>query len=221
MITYEDKEFGFTTQNVWFSDSFFDIEGYDRVIFNGIRQPLEIKGVERIDYATIIIDLKDGIDSVWANMSSKCRKAIRKSESCNFDIKINKDYEQFFAFYSSFAATKGVKPLVKSIDFMKKNGILFCAKKEGELIGGIFYLADESQMRGFVSCSKSVSYGEDDVSLATNVYKTPGTIEANRLLWWEAIKYAKAKEIDCLDMGGYYVGTNPNKELKDISEFKR
>jgi len=43
---------------------------------------------------------------------------------------------------------------------------------------------------------------------------------ANRLLVWEAIKYAKENCIKEFDMGGYYVGP-PNEELERVNDFKK
>jgi hypothetical protein len=221
LLRFDDKEFGFRTQHVWFSNSLFDVEGFDRVYFNGIREPKPNNGFERIDYATIIIDLNAGLDAVWNNMSPKCRKAIRKSENYGLDICLNKDYEQFFQSYTSFVSSKGILCLVKDVEFLKKNGFLFSAESEGNFMGGIFFLADETHMRGYVSCTRNLSDDRECVSFSTKNYALPGIIETTRLLWWNAIKFAKERGIDSLDMGGFYIGSKPNKELEDVNEFKR
>jgi lipid II:glycine glycyltransferase (peptidoglycan interpeptide bridge formation enzyme) len=43
---------------------------------------------------------------------------------------------------------------------------------------------------------------------------------ANRLLWWEGIKYAKEKRIKEFDLGGYYTGENKDDPRRSINTFK-
>lgn len=100
----------------------------------------------------------------------------------------------------------------KTVDFMKKYGTLFVAEFDGEIIAGQLYLEDENYIRWLVGASKRL---EVDSNKAILISCT------NRLIIWEAIKYAKEKGIKEFDFGGYYTGKEKDKQKEKINVFKK
>ncbi len=76
---------------------------------------------------------------------------------------------------------------------MEKNGTLFVAEFKGEILGGQLYLEDENNIRWLLGASNRLEVTREKATVIGN---------ANRLMSWEAINYAKAKGIKEFDMGG-------------------
>ena len=95
---------------------------------------------------------------------------------------------------------------------MQKYGTLFIAKHQGECIGGQLYIEDKDTIRWLIGASKRLNVSKEEATLIGN---------ANRLMIWEAIKYAKSRNIKEFDFGGYYTGIQPDKQKEDINKFKK
>ena len=206
MIAYDRHIMGFKTRTIWLSDSPFDVEGIDSAYFYACRTKVDMPGFLRKDLATIEIDLTKDIDHVWSMLNSKCRSGIRRAERDGVDVQIDRDHEAFLKLNEEFRDVKGLDHNTFPLDFVQEKG------KDGELIGGVLFLADERALLGVISASRRLDIEKD---MRCNV------ANANRLLWWSAIRYAKEKGLEVVDMGGYYVGAEPNPQAEGINEFKR
>ena len=94
---------------------------------------------------------------------------------------------------------------------MKKYGTLFTAEFNGEILLGRFYLEDKNNIRALFSASKRFKVDKEKARLIAN---------ANKLLTWNAIKYAKEKGIKEYDLGGYYTGEKKDIQKENINIFK-
>ena len=128
----------------------------------------------------------------------RIKRAIREGVK----IRINEDYDQFFQIYRSFIQKKGIKSLFDvfgvgaiTLEAMKKYGTLFVADLNGEILVGSVFLEDNSNMKAWIGASKRLEVDNKKASIIS---------KANRLIDWEAIKYAKEKGIKEFDLGGLW-----------------
>jgi hypothetical protein len=82
---------------------------------------------------------------------------------------------------------------------------------DGEVAGGHFFLSDGEHLRGLITGSKRLEAGGHRANVIGY---------ANRLIVWEAMKYARAKGIREYDMGGYFTGPAGNGQLERINAYK-
>ena len=206
MLQIERKRYIFRTKEIWFSDYLFDVEGYDGVTFRACKNKIDIKGFTREEFTTLVIDLMQDLDVIWGNMSkSSCRYAINRAIRDGVKVELSQNYEEFYEINRSFRKNKGLPLGSETVEFMEKYGTLFIAESDGEILGGQLYLEDENNIRWLLGASQRLEVNKEKATLIGN---------ANRLMIWEAIKYAKEKGIKDFDLGGYTGGDN--KDTIDI-----
>jgi hypothetical protein len=213
MLEIDNAKFIFRTKTIWFSDVPFDITGYDGVAFYECTRDVNKNGFSKEEFTTMVIDLTQDLDTIWGNMHrTACRREIERAKKDGVVIRVNQDYDTYFNLHSEFRKLKGwSKPNTIDVEFMKKNGTLFLAEFEGEIIGGQFYLSDDKNFRTLIGSSRRLE--KDSISPRISG-------ESNRLLIWEAIKYAKERGIVNFDLGGYYTGKDPDPQKEGINKFK-
>ena len=193
MLEIEGKIHIFKTKEIWFSDYPFDIKGYDSVTFRACKNKVDLNGFTREEFTTLVIDLTQDLDVIWKNMNkSSCRYAINRAKKDGIKIKLNQNYEEFCEINRSFRENKGLPVGSEKNEFMNKYGTLFVAEFDGEILCGQFYLEDENNIRWLIGASKRLEVGKEKATLIGN---------ANRLVIWQAIQYAKEKGINEFDMG--------------------
>ncbi len=213
MLQIERKIYIFKTMEIWFSDEPFEVNGYDAVTFHASKNKVDMKGFDREDFTTLVIDLTQDLDAIWKNMSkSSCRYAINRSKRDGVKIKRNENYREFYEINRSFRARKGIPIGFEKIETMERYGTLFVAELNGEILGGQLYLEDENNIRWLLGASKRLEVSREKATLIGN---------ANRLIIWEAINYAKEKGLKEFDMGGYgHTGGDKNDQIDPIDAFK-
>jgi len=218
MLEIEKRPFLFKTKEIWFSEYPFDVAGYDSVTFNDCRNMIAQPDFSCTEHATLVVDLTRDLDLIWTNMHKDWRRDIGRAQRDGIKVKINQDYEEFCSLNRSFKRAKSLPAwsswpwFSQSVENMKKYGTLFVSEFDG-VLSGHFYLGNEVCMRVLFGASKRLEAGMKKTML--------GMIgNANKLLHWEAIKYAKQKEIKEFDFGGYYTG-EPNDEMERINFFKK
>jgi lipid II:glycine glycyltransferase (peptidoglycan interpeptide bridge formation enzyme) len=213
MLEIDNSKFIFRTKTIWFSDVPFDVTGYDGVAFHACTKNVNLKGFSKEEFTTLVIDLNQDLDSIWKMMSkSDCRQAINKAVKDGVIIRINQDYEIFHNLNREFRDKKEIGEFNLDIDYMKKNGTLFLAEIDGNVISGQFYLNDERNFRWLLGASRRFEVTGEMKRSVSNAY---------RLIIWEAIKYAKERGIVNFDMGGYYTGKEPDPQKEGINKFKK
>lgn len=212
MLEIERRFYNFRRKDIWFSDRPFDVDGYHGVTFYSCRDRVDVPGFVRRDFITPVIDLTQDLEAIWKNIDRwSCRKKINKAYNNGIKVKMNERYDEFLEMDAEFRKSKGLPDSYIGIEFMKKHGTLLVAELDGRVICGQLFLEDGGHIRGLIA--SSARFGED--AHANNVVGY-----GNRLIVWEAIKYARAKGIKEYDMGGYYVGIEKIGELKGINTYK-
>ena len=213
MIETRSDLFPFRYRMVWFSDGLYDVDGCDSVIFRLCRKPVEKSGFTFTDeFHTLTIDLTQSLETIWHDMSkTNCRKPISHAVDAGVTVKRNENYEEFFDLYRQLRKTKGFTSNNIGIDYMKKYGTLFTTECNGELLGGMFYIEDENTILEIVTASKRFDGDKEKRNFVG---------AANKLLIWEAIRYAKAKGIKEYDQGGVISGGVHDEQLERITNYK-
>ena len=212
-LEIEKKRYIFKTKAIWFSDYPFDVEGYDSVTFHACKTKVNMEGFTREEFTTLVIDLTQDLDVIWKNMSkSSCRYAINRAKRDGVKVKLNQNYEEFYEINRSFRENKGLPLGSETVEFMKKYGTLFVAEFDGKILGGQFYLEDKNNIRQLIGASERLEVSKEMATLIGN---------ANRLIIWEAIKYAKEKGIKEFDFGGYYSGKVKDEQKEGTNIFKQ
>ncbi len=207
MITYLYPSLIFRKKWIWFDkpsdDSRSDIINvfsYDNVDAPGFKKK---RGL------TTVIDLTESLDTLWQNMrQSFIRKQIDKGKANGIVIKQDENFRGFKTIYQKF---RRQKRLPKDKFEVFKTGILFNAYYNDELIAGGVFIADRDNMRAWVLASKR--FNDKDGKMREIVG------QANRMLLWEALQYAKGSGRKVFDLGGI----NPDSENlgeKSLAEFK-
>ena len=214
MLETKLKVFPFNYRTIWFSDSLYDVDGCDSVVFRLCRNEIEKSGFRPIgEFHTLTTDLTRSLDDIWKGMSkSNCRKPINHAMKSGVTIRRNENYEEFYSLYQQLRKTKGFNSNNLSIDYLKQYGTLFTAVYEGDVLGGMVYLEDESTLMEIVTASKRFEGDKEKRNFVGS---------ANKMLIWEAMQYAKAKGIKEYDHGGFYDGAVKDEQLERINNYKQ
>ena len=204
----------FRVKEIWFADKIFDIDWYSSVIYRCCQHEATVCGYEHFESMTLVIDLTWDIKDIWsAFKASSCRYEINRASKYGIDVKLNQKYREFCDIYKVFRKNKKLHASLSfSPKFFMENGVLFIAELNGEVLGGIFLIEDENVIRWVVGASKRLHVVDRAKARLIGC--------ANRLMLWEAIKYAKNKGKKIFDFGGYAV--NPGADdLCAINMFKK
>lgn len=213
MIEIGKQKFIFKTKEIWFSDYPFDVEGYHNIIFRDCKNRSDMHGFSSEVFTTIVIDLNKSLEDIWLGMDKKsCRYPINKAIRDGLAVVQDRNYEEFCIINKSLRKAKQAALTQKSAKFMKKYGKLFTAEYHGKVLGGQFYLEDSTTIRWLIGATRRLEVTKEEATLIGN---------ANRLMIWEAIKYAKAKGLKEFDLGGYYTGQAKDEQKAKINVFKR
>lgn len=203
----------FKMKQIWFAQQPYDVDGVGRIIFRDCKNKVNAPGFSFDEFTTLVVDLTRELDGIWADMDkSSCRYAIRRAERDGIVVKINEDAEKFCKLNKNFRKKKGlfIGPS-DSLGFIIKNGTLFTAYYNNKIISGSFFLEDMNNIRWLFGASDRLIVDTKQASIIGN---------ANRLIIWEAIKYAKNKNIKEFDFGGYLESSNDEQKI-NISLFKK
>jgi len=219
MLVLDKKILTFKVKEVHFSDHPYDVEECDAICFPLCRNKVTVDGFDRKESLTSIIDLTQHLDTIWYNMDKKSsRYAIKKAQRDGVEFKVNQNYDEFYHINETFVKQKGFGPLlgIRSInlDVIKRYGTLFTSEYKGDVLSGHLYLEDEDNIKLWLSASKRLEVDRERARLIGN---------ANRLLHWEAIKYAKGRGIRVFDWGGLWPEEEANNDArkKTINFFKQ
>jgi lipid II:glycine glycyltransferase (peptidoglycan interpeptide bridge formation enzyme) len=211
MLEVDNSKFIFKTKKIWFSEVPFDVTGYDGITFYECNRDVDVKGFSKEVFTTIVIDLTQDLDIIWKKMHHSLRKCIAYAKKDGVIIKINQGYDEFYTINSEFRKAKGLSEYNLDTGFMKKNGLLFLSEYEGKILGGTYFINDGKNIRGLLNATKRL----EETGRMNRIIGN-----ANRLMFWEAICYAKECGISTFDMGGYYTGKEPDPQKESINKFK-
>ncbi len=203
---------------VFFAKSPFDLPDCDAVRFSACDSEVILDGFHPREELTAVIDLDQDLEIIFNQFShDSTRRGIKRAESLGVKIGMNEHFEEFFQIYRSFKEKKSFGHIVGThtlgVGYLEKYGTLFTSVVDGEVIGGHLYVEDENHLRLFLSGSKRLDVMKEKARLISY---------ANRLMHWEAIKYAKSKGIKEFDLGGLDpIPTNLNLDLEQVSSINK
>lgn len=217
----DQKTFIFHIKEIHSAEYPFDIECCDLLTFQYCKNKVDVKGFKLIkEHFTSIIDLTQYLDTIWQNMHKSARNLVNRAEREGIKIQISDNYEDFYKMYRSFIIKKGITSIFRvfgigviDLKIMKKYGTLFVAEHNGEMLSGRIYLEDHSSVNAWIGASKRLEVDKEKIKLISC---------ANRLIHWEAIKYAKEKGMKEYDLGGIFSDEEVDKERMKlgIRKFK-
>ncbi|VVB59244.1 FemAB family protein [uncultured archaeon] len=211
MLVLDKKIIIFNIKEVYFSGKPFDIRGCDSVRFYYCKDEVNLKGFACQRKLTSIIDLTQNLEKIWLDIDgNSSRKRIKIAKEKGIEVKINEDYNQFHTILKSFMRQKrfGSFLLMGELDLltMKKYGTCLTARYKDEVLGGQLYLEDEENILFRYGASKRLELDKKDIN------KSKLISDANRLLHWEAIQYAKNKGIKIYNWGGLWPKEDVEKD---------
>ncbi|OGW40849.1 MAG: hypothetical protein A2Y97_13870 [Nitrospirae bacterium RBG_13_39_12] len=212
MIELDRRRFIFKIKEIWFSDYPYDIKGHDIVRFHACKNEVNMDGFECIESPTLLIDLTQDLDTIFKNMNKTCRNLINRAMREGILVTLSQNYEEFYKMFDRFRNKKVLSGMIEKFEIIKKYGTLFVGEFEKEMIAGGLFLEDQQAIRYWYSASKRLETDKNKQNLIGN---------ANRLILWEAMKYAKEKGIKEFDLGGYYKGEDKNDPRYTINIFKQ
>ena len=211
MLQITKKIYLFKIVEVWFNDSPFEVNDCDAVTFHACKNKVDTPGFSRENFTTTVIDLTHDLDAIWGNMSkSSCRYAIKRAKRDGVKIKLNENFEEFYNINRSFRKSKGLSAGFDTVETMRKYGTLFVTEYGGQILAGQLYVEDKNNIRWLLGASKRLEVSKEEATLIGN---------ANRLMIWEAINYAKQKGLREFDMGGIS-DTGENEPPDPVDAFK-
>lgn len=201
----------FVMKEIWFSDRPFDPEGLDSVTFHACKENVDLPGFRKEAFSTLLIDTTRPLEELWMGMRHSYRQNVKRAEREGLEIRVNESYDEFESINRRFRTDKELWEQPCTVDYLRKNGVLFTMRKDGQTLGGNFYLKDERNMYGKVFATRRLEVDEGAQSLIGL-----GT----RLMTWEAIKFARENGVERFDLGGYYTGSEPDPQKEAINQYK-
>lgn len=217
MLLLTRKKYGITIREIYFSNQVLKKGNADIDFYIQCKATTKNKKL----FHTILIDLAQSEDLIFANFSKNCKYEIRRAkEKDNLITQTTFAPDQellnrFIEFYNAFAAFKKVPPA--NIDKIKllieqRNLCITYISPNGEIQSALAmhcYICDTSRIRLYLSATYPRTFNAADDKQIIG--------RANKLLHWEDIVSAKNKGILLYDLGG--ISTNGN--LKGIDSFKQ
>ena len=193
---------------IWFADP-FDVSDADMVNFFSYNKT-DREGFKRKKGITTVIDLSKSFDDIWINMRKKfIRKQINKGEKNGVIIKQDNNFNEFKKVYFNFRRDKQLAK--DKYKVLKDNGLLFSAYYNKKIIAGGVFIADGQYMRAWALASARFWFDNGKIKEIIG--------QANRMIIWEAIKYAKEKGHKIFDLGGIKPNSF-NQRRRAVAEFK-
>lgn len=170
-------------------------------------EDVDVPGFRKKGGLTTVVDLSPDIETIWEGMRQKfIRKQITQGENKGISVKIGLRPEDYAPIYKPFRRGKGLS--VDSLNFLHDAGLVVSAELAGETLAGGAFLTNGETMRAWALSSIYV----------TDKQKQNLIGQANRILIWEMIKFAKATGHQYFDLGGINVGDDG--KVDSLTEFK-
>lgn len=208
MKTYFYRQFPFRQKWIWFAlpadekrVDLLNVFSYDEVSALGFKKKMGW---------TSVINLEQDLEVIKSKFRQKFMvEQLEKGERKGIVVKQDSNFTGFYPLYKNFRALKKIARDRYTV--LKREGILFSAYHEGEMLAGGIFIGDGVNLRAWVLASKRL----DGVSGPER--ELVG--QANRLVIWEAIKYAKANNYNIFDLGGINPESTDRAE-QGLAEFK-
>ena len=199
MLVISQRLLVFNTKDIYFCDYPFYIGGCAAANFVFCKNKVDATGFACKNKFTAVIDLTKGLDFIWGNIRRRSREYINQAKREGIRVSLNQHYDEFYRINKRFHQNKGFGLIlgmdVPTVQTMKKYATLFTAEYGGEILGGNLYLEDGNNMTLWHSAFNRLKADKSKAALMGR---------ANRLVYWEAIMYAREKGIKEFDFGGMW-----------------
>lgn len=170
---------------------------------------IDIGGFHKKEALTTVIDVDQGLETIWENMRKDfIRKQISKGERSGIVVKRDQNFREFKKIHTYFRKQKKLPK--DNYKMLEQNGILFSAYYHDEMIAGGVFISDGIHMRAWVLSSKR----HDGSGMMRERIG-----QANRMIIWGGVKYAKESGHKVFDLGGIDPESK-NPEKASLSQFK-
>lgn len=208
-----------TCEEVWFDHESDDACSVDWILRHQRSAP--VPGARTRCFYSYVIDLTQSCEQLLANMSPHTTYKIRRARERDKIICENCDprdpavVDQFERTYNTFAAMKGLAPLVRArTESLAAAGVLDLSVAKDPQGNVLVYHAnyrDHQRASGLELASRHRSLSDSvERSLAGR---------ANHYLTWSEILRYKEQGLKYFDFGGWYHGTDP--VMRRVNDFKR
>jgi len=217
MLVVSQRILTFNTKNIYFCDYPFDIDGCAAANFIFCKNKVDATGFTCLNKFTAVIDLTKDIDFIWKNIRRRSREYINQARREGIRVSLNQYYDEFYQINKAFHHIGGFGLIfgmdIPTVQTMKKYATLFTAEYGGEVLGGNLFLEDENHIRLWQSAFNRHKVAKRKAALMG---------KANRLIYWEAINYAREKGIKEFDFGGIWVGEEAAQDYhkRNVNSFK-
>ncbi len=158
---------------------------------------------------TTVINLSPGLENIWAKFRKNfVQKQIQRGERNNIIIRHDQNFKGFKKLYLAFRRAYHLPK--ERLTPLQEVGEVFSAYYDNQLIAGGLFIHDGTTMRAWALASV----------LKTNK-DLPNELvgQANRMILWNALQYAKLIGCRDFDLGGISPESE-NRHLRTLAEFK-
>ncbi len=194
---------------IWFADP-TDILGVDTVTYFSYND-VDVPGFRKKSGWTLVIDLSPSIEEIWNGMRKDFTiLQIEKGRRKGVVVKQDNNFGEFRPILEEFRKNKNLGE--EDYRVLRKNGLLFSAYLEGRMIAGGIFINDEQYLRVWMLASKRLDAGSG----------VSGQIigQANRMVLWEAISYAKEHGMKMFDFCGIDLPEREGDPLPSLTVYK-
>lgn len=192
----------------WFAKP-HDIKNVDMVTFFDY-QNSSVAGFKKRVGFTSVIDLNQSIDEIWNKMRKNyIRKQIKRGERNGVVVQLDNKIDCFKKIYIQFRKDKKLPK--ENIKVFSDNAIIFNGYFQDKPIATGAFIGDGKYMRALVLASVRLT-GVDG-----RMRDIIG--QANRMLVWQAIKWAKESHYRLFDLGGVNPNSSSSKD-RNLLTFK-
>lgn len=194
---------------VWFEDP-HDIAGADMVTFFSYNS-VDAPGFKKSSELTSVIELEAPISEIWERARQQfIRLQVERGRRRGITVECDSPaFEEFRPLYENFRRLKKLPS--EPWQPIAQNGMLFVARHESKIMAGMVCIEDGTYMRLWKLASLRLEEGD---ALGRKIAG-----EANRLVIWEAIVYAKEHGYRVFDMGGI-TPESADSGVRAVADFK-
>src|SRR3989344_9489850 len=194
---------------IWFADP-VDIPGVDSLTYFSYND-VDVAGFRKKIGWTLVIDLRPTLEELWNNMRKDfIILQIEKGGRKGVIVKQDENFAEFKPILEDFRKTKNLGK--EDYRVLSKNGLLFSAYLEGKMIAGGIFINDENYLRVWMLASKRLDTGGGVSGQVIG--------QANRMVLWEAIKYAKEHGMKVFDFCGIDLPLKESDPLPSLTAYK-
>lgn len=194
---------------IWFADP-VDITGVDTVTYFSYNDA-NVLGFHKKSGWTLVIDLSPSLDVLWNNMRKDfIILQIDKGKRKGIVVKQDNNFAEFQPILEDFRRNKNLGR--EDYRVLRQNGLLFSAYFEGKMIAGGIFISDKNYLRVWMLASKRLD--------ARSGVSSQIIGQANRMVLWEAIKYAKEHGMKMFDFCGIDLPEKEGDPTPNLTLYK-